>query len=394
MSAAWFLALAHARHSRLRTSILALCVALAILLPLATRLVIAQYRADLTARADATPIAIGRSGSKVDLALLAMYFRPSSLEPLSMAEFDSLRAEVAGLCVPIHARYTTRHLRIVATIPEYFEARNLRTASGTLPTMLGEVVLGFHAHQSLGVHVGMPIFSDQSDVFDISKPPALKMRVCGILAQSHTPDDHAVFVDLKTAWILEGLSHGHADPSSLPASMILDRSATNVVVSEQLIHFNEVTPRSAPSFHVHAPPEHLPLSAVLIFPLDHKDATISRALVNQGRDPKFQRLQAVVCRDVVDDLLSTVLQIRLLLDAVSCVLAASTALLLALISALSARVREREWVTLHRLGGPASTVRALIAFEFLIVLLSGSFLAGAGLLVLRVATPRLISLLS
>ena len=33
----------------------------------------------------------------------------------------------------------------------------------------------------------------------------------GILAPTSTPDDEAVFVDIKTAWVISGIGHGHED---------------------------------------------------------------------------------------------------------------------------------------------------------------------------------------
>ena len=37
------------------------------------------------------------------------------------------------------------------------------------------------------------------------------MKVVGVLSPVATPDDEAVFVDVKTAWVIAGLAHGHDD---------------------------------------------------------------------------------------------------------------------------------------------------------------------------------------
>lgn len=393
MRVAWFMAVRHLMHYRGRSTILVLCVACVMFLPLATRMVAARFRADLTARADTTPMVLGVRGSKVDLALLAMYFRSTTLATMNMGDFATLRDEVNGLVVPLHVRFTARNVRIVATTPEYFEVRGLRAQTGSLPRILGEVVLGARAARSLVLDPGKALFSDQTELYDISKPPALKMNVCGVLAGSGSADDDAVFVDLKTAWILEGLSHGHGDPKTLPGNMVLDRTDKNVVVSEQLIHYNEVTPDTAPTFHLHASPEQMPLSALLVFPRDDREGTIVRAKVNEGHDSRLRGLQAIVSREVVDELLAAVLRLRVLVDAISIVLAGTTGALLALIVALSTKVRERELLTLHRLGCPASTVGWMIGFESLNVLGIGALAASAMLGVVAIVAPRLMSLL-
>ena len=48
-------------------------------------------------------------------------------------------------------------------------------------------------------------------MYDLSAEYPLKMRVTGILAPTGTPDDLAVFTDVKTAWVIDGIGHGHDD---------------------------------------------------------------------------------------------------------------------------------------------------------------------------------------
>ncbi len=47
--------------------------------------------------------------------------------------------------------------------------------------------------------------SSPESVFDITGVYPLKMNVVGILQPTGTPDDDAVFVDVKTAWVIGGL---------------------------------------------------------------------------------------------------------------------------------------------------------------------------------------------
>jgi hypothetical protein len=41
----------------------------------------------------------------------------------------------------------------------------------------------------------------------------LKMPVVGMLEPTGAADDEAIFVDLKTMWVIAGLAHGHQDMS-------------------------------------------------------------------------------------------------------------------------------------------------------------------------------------
>jgi hypothetical protein len=62
--------------------------------------------------------------------------------------------------------------------------------------------------------------------------------------------------------------------------LVLAATASSVAISEALVEFNEVRPETAATFHYHGDPELLPLSAVLVFPADAKEATLVKARIN------------------------------------------------------------------------------------------------------------------
>lgn len=358
-----------------QSAVLALCIAVTVFVPLAASTLLSRYRADLTARAQATPLIAGAEGSRFDLTLAALYFRqgfgdPVETVPLSFA--DLLDDRNAGLAIPINAQRTAQGAPLVGTITDYFEFRGLRPAAGTLPLMLGDCVLGANAAARLGVGVGDSVFSDQEGEFDLSKPPSLKMTVVGVLQPTGQPDDDAVFCSLGTIWIVEGLAHGHDDPETMPESQLIGRAGSHAVVSEQALQYNQVTDANAASFHVHASRDLLPVTAVVFVPQSEKSGTITSTWVNtlEGR-------QMVAPRAVIDDLLEVVLRIKSLFDALSVVLAATTAALVALVLGLSTRLRAAEIRTLRRVGCPPWFVPALLGVEFGLVILSGVVVAAA-----------------
>ena len=57
-------------------------------------------------------------------------------------------------------------------------------------------------------------------VFDLAGVYPLRMRVVGVLEPSHTPDDGAVFVDLKTTWSIQGLGQVHQPPDGQEPSIL------------------------------------------------------------------------------------------------------------------------------------------------------------------------------
>lgn len=381
------LALRHALHNRAQTVVLVLCFTVTIFLPLATRTLISRYSEDLTARGEHTPLVAGAKGNRFDLTLAALYFRQSDLDPISYGDFERIASYDLGVATPIHARFTARGIPIVATSPEYFEQRRLVPDRGTLPLELGDVVLGSRIASQLDLDVGDALFSDQKDVYDISKPPALKMRISGVLApagETPTPDDDAVFVDIGTAWILEGAAHGHDEPQQIDENLLLGKTDEHVTVGPAMIEYNEVTADNAASFHVHGDRSGLPLTATIVFPPDVKSATILRERVNQRTDA-----QMVVPSEVIDDLMAFVFRVKTLFDAIAIVLGACTVLLTALVVLLSLRIRAGEIETLNRIGCARYTVTKLVGLEIVLVLLASVLLAFGGAWVLGDLAPEL-----
>jgi putative ABC transport system permease protein len=109
------------------------------------------------------------------------------------------------------------------------------------------------------------------------------MKITGVLARSHSPDDLAVFVDTKTAWIVQGLGHGHQDlAKTCDASVILNQDERNVTANARLMQYTEITADNFDSFHFHGDDSGYPLTAVLVLPDDIKSAAILRGLLLQA----------------------------------------------------------------------------------------------------------------
>lgn len=380
-----FLSVRHALHHRARSAILVLCLAVVAYLPSIVQILTSRYEASLSARSSSTPLVLGARGNRFDLTLSALYFRSADIEPIRFREFTSLAGEGLGLPIPLNLRFSARGTPIVATSPEYFAVRELRAAHGTLPLRLGDCALGHSAARRLGVEPGGHVLSDQRDAFDIAQAPALKMRVTGVLAPTRTPDDDAIFTDIRTAWMLEGAMHGHAEATAVDPRMVYGKVEGNVVLNSALRELNEITPENASSFHLHGDEEDLPLSAVLLFPRDEKSATIAKARANAS-----PTLQMLVPRDVVDDLMGFVLRIKAFLDAVAIALAACVSLMTILVLLLTIRLRAAEMRTLNRIGCGPLTVLGLYAGELALIALCALALAGAGVVVTLSLMPDLV----
>ncbi len=70
-------------------------------------------------------------------------------------------------------------------------------------TRLGDCVLGSQVAKRLGLAIGDSLLTDRENILDIDGLYQLKMRVGRVMRSTQTADDQAVFVDLKTAWVVD-----------------------------------------------------------------------------------------------------------------------------------------------------------------------------------------------
>jgi len=374
MSDVLFLAWRYLRFNRGKTAVLIASISLILFLPAALQVVVREGARTLTARADSSPLLVGSVGSGVDLTLGALYFREPTLEPMAYSEVGRLAETGLATAIPLHLRYNVRGRRIVGTTLDYFEYRGLQPETGRTFAVLGECVLGATAARGLQASVGGSVLSSPAGAFDVAGTFPLKMKVVGVLAPTGTADDEAVFVDLKTAWVIGGLAHGHTDVTAPGAeSGVLAVEGDNVVANASVLSYTEITPDNIDSFHFHGSPDGFPVDAILAIPHDRKSGVMLR-----GRyEEPASAVQMVVPRAVVDDLVETMFSIRDAVFAVSIGLGLATIATAILVFALSIRLRRRELDTMRKIGASRGRMRSVLATEVLLVVVVSVALAAA-----------------
>lgn len=385
MSAAFQLAARYVLRHRLQSALLAGALGLVFALPLCLRVLITHAQQELRARAAATPQIVGTRGSALDLMMTALYFKRENLLPLPFGALSELRHHHSdATAIPLHARYQAQGAPIVGTELEYFPFRGLHLAAGQQLRRLGDCVVGATLAKQRGLQPGGHIFSSPEQAFDMAGVYPLKMRITGILTANGTPDDEALFVDLKTAWLIEGRSHGHDDLQK-DAAVVLKKEDGNLVGNAAVRMFNEVTDANIASFHFHGDVSTYPISAVILLP---KDAKAEALLAGEFARSKEQQL--IRPRDEMEALLTQL--VRLEGFAASALLLTATASLLVtgLVFALSFRLRQREFATLEDVGVSRLSLLTVKVLEVLIIGLAAAVL---GLLLLQLssfAAPHLL----
>jgi putative ABC transport system permease protein len=207
------------------------------------------------------------------------------------------------------------------------------------------------------------------------------MKVTGVLARAATPDDDAIFVDVKTTWIIEGLGHGHQDLSAPEAAPgILSRSEENIVANASIVQYNEVTEGNIGSFHFHGNLAGYPLTAVLALPRNEKSGVILRGRYTDDG----ARSQIVRPVTVINELLDTILTIQQFIVSAVIMVGLATIATAALVFMLSLRLRRSEIDTMLKIGGSRPRVASMLLAEVFIVIILSSSLAA----VLTLATWR------
>ena len=338
------------------------CIVLTALLPIAIKMMLWQFNEKIVSRADSTPAVIGAKGSDLDLTLNTLYFKSGSAGTVPYREVAKARSDNLAAAIPIHAMFTAQDQPVVGTSLEYFEFRQLLPTSGTLFTTLGDCVLGSRVADKLGLEPGDQLISDRENVLELAGQSPLKMTVAGVLTESRTPDDWAVFVDLKTAWVIQGLGHGHQDLSKEKedSPVLLSRGDGKVVANRGVASYIEVTPNNIESFHFHGDVDDFPVTSIIAVANSVKDVTILQGRYESGSGTSDSgNTQFARPGNVVRDLMSMVFQIEKFFNANAILIAISTAMLLVLVVMLSLRLRKREMETMFKLGCSKGTMAML-----------------------------------
>ena len=288
--------------NKAKTAILVACITLIAFLPVSLQLLLNESERQLLSRADSTPLVLGAKGSSLDLAMNSLYFTDEVPELITMQASHKVAETDLAVPIPMYVRFKARGHPIVGTTLDYFDFRGIHVAQGRMLAMLGECVLGAEVAEGLALKPGDSLTSSPETLFDIAGVYPLKMQVVGVLARSYTSDDLAVFVDLNTAWVIQGLGHGHQDMAKVKdPTLVLKRSKGNVAATAKLEHFTEITKANLDSFHFHGDLAEYPITAVIAVPHDLKSGTLLR-----GRYLAMdQTMQIVKPKDIIEGLLQS-----------------------------------------------------------------------------------------
>lgn len=372
MNDSMYLAWRYLRHHRTKTTLIVLSLSVFLALPLIMGALSRATQRSLLSRAEATPLLLGKKGSSLDLVVEALYFQLKSVEPITSADVDAVDETGLAVGIPIRTGLTARGFPLIGTSLDYFSFRELRIAEGRGLATLGECVLGSGVAGALGLRSGDALLTSPSTLFDLAGVYPLKLRVVGVLEPTFGPDDKAVFVDLKTAWVAEGLGHGHQDLAAAKPDVVLKRQGGAVTANAKLPQYNEITEANIDNFHFHGDPSTYPVSAIIPVPRDDKAGVLLR-----GRFVDAPTRQLLRPAQVVDSLNKQIFRFERVLQLIVWTVGMATVVMFVLVMVLSWRLRAEELRTMTRLGCSPWKAAQIMGSEIALMVGASVLLAGA-----------------
>ncbi|MEP3480903.1 MAG: ABC transporter permease [Fuerstiella sp.] len=369
MMNAFYLATKSLWWAKGRAITIVMCLALTLWLPLTVRTVMQQFSDEIIQRAEVTPLIIGAKGSQIDLALHALYFESAAPDETQMAEVTYVRESGYATAIPLHLRYRTQRKNgaegapIVGTTVDYFQFRKLSLQSGQGLQIYGDCVVGQNVADRMQLTVGDKLLSAPRNAFNLVGDYPLKLNIKGILNRSRSPDDDAVFVHLDTAWIIDGIGHGHVAVENEEKEGL-----------GTILPYTEITASNIDSFHFHGDRDQFPVSAVIAVPDSTRNQTL---LLGRYASVRTEQAQCLKPTAVVQSLLSIVFRVEQLVWISSILATFVTTALVSLVVLLSIRLRAGEMQTLAKIGCSKGTLVAIVGTEIGLMIFAGIAVAMA-----------------
>ncbi|WP_430817050.1 ABC transporter permease [Carboxylicivirga sp. RSCT41] len=365
-----YLALKYLQYNSYQTLTLVGSIGLMLYLPAGLQKLISESEQQMMSRAETTPLIIGPKGNSTDLVINGIYFEQNEIEQISYLKARELDQLGFGYSIPLISVYKARDYPIVGTTLDYFKFRKLSVDEGRNLQFIGECVIGSEVSETLNLSVGDSLVSSPDNFLDLAGSYPLQMTVVGILKASNTPDDKAVFTDLKTNWVIMGFGHGHEDMSMVnDPTLILKKDSSNITASSKLFIHNQIDGKKLQSFHFHGDIMSFPISAILFVTNDHKSTTLLRG---RYKTADYQE-QVLIPSEVISNLLENIFRIKHIFNTVFILVGAATLLILGLIIILTLRLRRKELYTMFTIGSSKTKTMEIISGELLFVI-CGSFL--------------------
>ena len=318
-----------------------------IAMPLGITIFVNNYSNSITKRAENTPRFVVAKGSRFDQLMQILYYNKIGNKSIQYKQIEEINSSDLAVAIPIYLNHTIEGYPLVGVSSDYYNMRSLTLKIGNYPIRLGDCIVGSSIAKKLELNIGSYIVTDAKNQFDIAGSYPVRLRIRGILNKTSSVDDNAFFCGLKTSWLVDGLAHGHQDIQKKGSdSLILDKTANNLVLSSAVKPFVELNAENRNSFHFHGNIGEYPLSAIFIF----SDLLRSQVVLTNRIKHSGDNLVVLNPKVLADELVEMIFDIKKIVDIVLSLSISCAFILFILFIYLSLQLREGEFISLQKLG--------------------------------------------
>ena len=209
------LVLATLRRHRAAFALFTLLIACAVALGAAVSASERALRQGSARAADRFDLVAAAPGSRLDVALTAIYLKPGTVPLLNAAAAARILAEPrAEIAAPIAFGDSFHGAPVVGTVAAFVDHLSGGLAEGRLFKSAGEAVVGAASPLRLGetfrpVH-GLHEHGADADDDGDEHEHAVDITIVGRMKPTGTPWDRAIIVPVEQVWQVHGLPAGHA----------------------------------------------------------------------------------------------------------------------------------------------------------------------------------------
>jgi putative ABC transport system permease protein len=370
------------RQRALASSLTALSVALGVALMVTVLVINGVVTRMFSQSATGYDLVLGAKGSAMQLVLNTVYFMDRPIENLPYKFYLKVKANSAvEYAIPFALGDTTSdaRFRIVGTIPEFFDVEYLpgsgkrpgkkfQFSSGTVLAEPFDAVIGARVARAYGWKVGdeFPV-AHAGNVEDIH---AEHFKVVGVLAQTGTPNDRAVFVHLQGFYHIPG--HEKPKAEAEQKAKVLRGEVDGDLLKPAPAFADKNAPDSAatPSAPGELPDEQKEVTAILVRMKRLALGPIFQSTVNKGITAQAANPLA----EIMKLLRNVVGNIRTILVVMTCliIIVSGVSIFVSIYNSMSDR--RKEIAVMRALGARRSTVLSIILAESILLCLAGGVL--------------------
>ncbi|MBQ7670223.1 MAG: ABC transporter permease [Clostridia bacterium] len=149
---------------------------------------------------------VGPAGSSTQLAMNTLFFTDKPLGTISYEYVEQLQNDSrVNMAIPFAMGDSYNSAKIVGTKPEFLAGKEL--ADGEMFSEKFEAVVGSAVAKKFGLKIGDELITSHGLSENGEKHTASPLKLVGILEETSTAYDNAVFTDIETVWAVHEHHH-------------------------------------------------------------------------------------------------------------------------------------------------------------------------------------------